>query len=110
MERENEARRRYLIRTRQGSAVGEKHRDYWSEDEVRVLKEMFTNGIEIGKIAYTLGRGERSVIKKINDLSLFEPVYHKHERSEEDCRCLCGSCGKRNRCQYRQGNSRNGNK
>ena len=92
-----EDQKAFLRLIRSGTAQ-EMHKEYWSKEEIKSLRRMFYEGCEIGDICRNLGRTERTVMKKVNDLSLYPSVYKRHPKPECENTCLCSRCPIRDHC------------
>ena len=90
-----------IQRMRQNRTEKSKNRAYWSNDETEKLRGVFDEGMGISEIALEIGRTEKAVFQKINELKLYEAVNKPQKRSAvAGCRCNecmlkgeCESCG-----------------
>ena len=67
----------------------EKHSAYWSEDDKRLLEEMYLAGVDLSKIAVYFKRRETAIVNMVDSMKLSQKV--KRNRTKK-CGCRCPEC------------------
>lgn len=81
---------------RRRTALAERQREYWTQEEKEQLKRLFEAGIGISEIALELKRTEEAVMQQIHTMNLYERVRRPNRGKKSEC--LCKKCLKHQEC------------
>ena len=84
-----------LIALRTGEMPAERSGEYWSEEELQLLKRLYCeDGIDISDITLQLGRSELAVCQQLTKLGLLSPQGKPRARNKKPltAQCLCPLC------------------
>ena len=93
-----------LISLRNGERPPQRSGEYWTEDEVRQLTNMFESGIGISEITIQLNRSEISVYQQLEKRGFLSAQSKPRNRSKKKpptTGCLCPFCGNSS-CKFRR--------
>lgn len=91
----NEEIRQKTIQMRNGDMRMSRDREYWTDEDKKILDREYKNGTSINEIALILNRSESAVHQKIEQLGLCvrNPFsMRKRSGSKKDYKCLCENC------------------
>ena len=66
--------------------------DYWTDEEIEELHNMFYDGAGITEIAMTLQRTEPAIFQQINKCDLYRSQSPLRKRSKKSMTCKCSTC------------------
>lgn len=70
--------------------------EYWTDEELARLKELFDDGEDITDIAIIFQRSEPAILQQVILMNLYSRKSRTGKKSSEEqkCKCLCGQCSR----------------